>query len=245
MGASGRYAIISATCPTPAAVDLRGCPIRKPPKLLPGVPSSDSENFRRDVKFRPMGMKLGSPKTRVARGDSRAARKRQSWIDIRRAEAPVPELRSRQGDLGPGVLVDQLSQVRAMDGPAHRHRARVDALPHDPRARHLAALETRRVPAGRRDGAVSNRHHACTIVSGVHVRPAAGGDPDRRRATNATNHRHYPAAQQRRPLQRRPVRLHAGVRRRCAQPAGRGGAPAGRNGHRDYWELHASPTSSS
>ena len=52
---------------------------------------------------------------------------------------------------------------------------------------------------------------------------AAGGDPDSRRPTDAADHRHDPAAQQRRPLQRRTVRVHAGVRRRCAQPAGRGG----------------------
>ena len=69
--------------------------------------------------------------------------------------------------------------------------------------------------AGRRDGAVPDRHHADAVVPGVHVRLAAGGDPDRRRPADAANHRHHPAAQQRRPLQRRPVRVHAGVRRRA------------------------------
>ena len=96
----------------------------------------------------------------------------------------------------------------------------------------LAALEAHRTLIDWRDRSVSDRHHADTVVSGVHVWPAAGGDPDSRRPTDAANHRHHPAAQQRRPLQRRPVRLYTRVRRRCAQPTGRERARTGRFGHR-------------
>ena len=134
--------------------------------------------------------------------------------------------------MGPDLPRNQLSQVRVVDRSAHRHRARVDPGADDPRARYMAALESHPPRACRRDGVVSDRHHADAVVSGVHVRPVAGGDPDSRWPADAENHRHHSAAQQRRSLQRRIVRVHAGVRRRRAQPAGRERARAGRDGHR-------------
>ncbi len=86
--------------------------------------------------------------------------------------------------------IDQLPQVRAVDGPARRHRGRADVGADDPRARHVAAVESRRARAGRRDGALSDRHHADAIVPRVHVRLIAGGDPGGGRPADAADHRH-------------------------------------------------------
>jgi len=133
--------------------------------------------------------------------------------------------------VGAGLPADQLSQVGAVDCPAHRHCGRIGDFADDPRTRRLAALEPHAPRTYRRNGVVSNGHHANAVISGIHVWPAAGGNPDSGRPADAANHCHNPAAQQRRPLQRRPVRLHIGVRRRCAQPADSGRARTRRYGH--------------
>ena len=153
-------------------------------------------------------------------------------LDADLAVAPIPQFRPEQVYVGPPVPHDELPQVRIVDGPARCHRARAAAGADHPRARRMAALAFRRPRPVRRNGAVPDRHHADAFVPRVHLRLAAGGDSGRRRPIDAPDHRHDAVARQRRALQRRPLRLHAGVCRRRAQPAGVG-AGTGRNAHRD------------
>ena len=80
----------------------------------------------------------------------------------------------------------------------------------------MAAVGTGRL---RGAGALPDHDHADAVVRRVHVRLAARGDPGGRRPADAAHHRHDAAARQRRPLQRRAVRVHARVRRHGAQPS--------------------------
>ncbi len=84
----------------------------------------------------------------------------------------------------------------------------------------------------RRPDPVPDPHHAHALVRRLHVRLAAGRDPDRERPAHAAHHRHHAAARSRDQVHGRAEHVHAAVRGERAQPYRGRGAAAGDAGRR-------------
>ena len=133
----------------------------------------------------------------------------------------------------------ELPPIGALDDSLSRHSPRARHGPDAACAGRVARLAPVRAECCRRAGALPDDHHADAVVRGLHLRFAARRDPGRRRPADAAHHRDHASPRQRRPRQRRTVRVHARLRGHGAQPPRPDRSTTSCRSSRPCWPLPA------